>query len=191
MRISPRPTPIRSAALIGALVLLAGCDQTHDASAVAAPRHPTPSTSRASASKDKDGESGYYNGRVYSWSFPSGSSNNQNQLIVDCFHLGVDITSRTPSNVGRLYAVFLDGAHQHSCPDGTILHDHILSSVPGAPEYTTVWDLMEAWPGPNFDPGIMPITSEEALLAAVGAGQVVLIDDQLLLHAVVTGPAQP
>jgi len=72
-----------------------------------------------------------------------------------------------------------------------VQHDHILSAVPGAPGYSTLWDLWEAWPGPNFDPAIMPITSEAALLAAAAAQQVVLLDDQLPLHAVVIGPVRP
>ncbi len=183
----PRSTPLAYlAAFASGIVLVSACDQTRDPSGLV-----TPSARRFSAVAGTTGEVAYFDGQVYAWQFPSQSSNKQNELVFDCFHLGVDVTGRVAPHVNRLYAVFLPGANQHSCPDGTEVHDHILSAIPGSPGYSSVWDLMEVWPGPSFDPSIMPITSEQALLAAATAGQVVILDDQFPLHAVVTGPAQP
>lgn len=136
-------------------------------------------------------ETGYFNGQSYQFVFPSGTSNNQNELLADCFRLGPDLTTHPAGPSARLYAIFLPGASLHSCPDGSVVHDHLLSTVPGFPGYTGHWDLLEAWPGPNFIPGIVPITSEADLLAAASAGQVIIIDDQLPLLAVVKGPIAP
>ena len=153
-----------------------------------APSLIAPPTMRPAFTHSTDAtETGYFNGVVYSWQFPSQGSNDQNELIVECFHLGPD-NNWPNGKVGTLYAVFLPGANQHSCPDGTVVHDHILSAVPGTSGYSTKWDLKEAWPGPNFNPSIMPITSEAALLSAAQLGQVIILDDELILEAVVTGP---
>jgi hypothetical protein len=179
--------------VIGAVVAstLAACDQSPG------PLAPAAGTSFGASSKvpsldrtTSEIELGYLNGSLVSWQFPSGNSNNQNELVLpDCFRVGPDLTNHPATgHVGRLYAAFLPGATLHSCPDGSDLHDHILSGGPGA-ENTTLWDLIEAWPTATFDPAIMPIRSEAALLEAVAAKQVVLIDDQILLHAVVLGRA--
>jgi hypothetical protein len=100
------------------------------------------------------------------------------------------LAPRTSGSVGRLYAIFLPGATLHSCPDGSDLHDHLLSAVPGTPGYSAFWDLVEVWPDVNFVPSIMPITSVEALDDALAKHQVFLIDDEIILHAVVLGPAE-
>ena len=144
-------------------------------------------TLRLTQSTD-EGETGYFDGTIYKFQFPSQNSNNQNELIVDCFHLGSDINGHADGPRAILYAVFLPGSHMHSCPDGSVLHDHLLSAVPGSPGYATQWELMEVWPGNNFDPSIVPIKSTAALQSAVDLGQVIVLDDELVLHAVVTGP---
>lgn len=165
--------------------LLAGCGGSPRLTGPALPSHPSLQRSADAT------EVSYYNGLVYRWQFPSGGSSDQNELVLpDCFRAGPDFTQHTQfGQVARLYALFLPGATQHSCPDGSDLHDHVLSDVPGTPGYATLWDLIEAWPGPNFNPAIMPITSEDALLNAARLGQVIIIDDQIVLHAAVIGPA--
>jgi hypothetical protein len=167
---------------------LTACDQgPHPLTPAVGARLGSPGDASLARASDEI-EHGYINGSLVSWQFPSSYGNNQNELVLpDCFRVGPDLTDHPATgHVGRLYAAFLPGATLHSCPDGSDLHDHILSGGPGS-ENTTLWDLIEAWPTATFDPSIMPITSEAALLAAVAAGQVVLIDDQILLHAVVIG----
>lgn len=166
--------------LVGAAgLLLVGCDS---GPRVAAPTAVRPSLSRSAESE----EVAYADGKVVRWQFPSGSSNDQNELVIVCFRAGPDMTTHASVPRGRLYAVFLPGVTQHACPDGSVLHDHILSAVPSDPSYSTQWELWDVVPGPNFSPGIVPITSESALLAAATAGMVELIDDELVVHAVVT-----
>lgn len=167
--------------LIGAAVLLLACDGT---ARVVSPTSIRPSLG-VSAESD---EIAYADGQVFRWQFPSGTSSNQNELIIVCFRAGPDITEHANAPRGRLYAVFLPGVTQHACPDGSVLHDHILSAVPGDASYGTQWELWDVVPGPNFSPTIVPIMSESALLAAEKAGMVELIDDELVVHAVVTGP---
>ena len=136
------------------------------------------------------GENGaYFNGRLYKWTFPSSKGSDQRELVFGCFRVGVDMIDRAQPRA-RLYALFLPGATMHACPDGSDKHDHILSAVPGSPGYATQFGLLEVWPGPNFDPSIVPIKSEADLFAAEQAGQVVIIDDEVALHAVVGGPSK-
>jgi hypothetical protein len=172
--------------LVSGALLVAGC-QGSSPSSLPTSERPALLLSPAGSS----GELGYFDGKVYRWQFPSGVSNNQNELLLDCFRAGPDLSGHPSGALGRLYAVFLPGANQHSCPDGTVVHDHILSAVPGSPGYETRWELWEAVPGPEIGSATLPITSEAALLHAAQLGQVLLQDDQIVLLAVVTGPAVP
>jgi hypothetical protein len=80
------------------------------------------------------------------------------------------------------------GVTQHSCPDGTQAHDHVLSAVPGTPGYTGAWRLIIVIPGPNFDVNDMPYTSVAAVEAGVSAGKLMLQDPGIeLLAPVVEG----
>jgi len=135
-------------------------------------------------------EVGYFNGIVYRWQFPSAGSNNQNELVLpDCFRVGPDFTTRdVHAAVGVLYALFLPNSDQHACPDGGDLHDHVLSAVPGEPGGSTFWDLQEVIEGPNWTPAVGKLTSEAGIKAAAALGQVIIIDDEIILHAVVLGP---
>jgi hypothetical protein len=178
--------PTERLAVLGILMASAsivGCDR---ATSVASPVVGAVALARSTDNL----EHAYFDGRVVTWQFPSGSSSDQNELVLGCFRAGPDFNTHANGPRGRLYAVFLEGANQHSCPDGTDVHDHILSAIPGSPNYSTQWELLEVWPGPSFDPGIMPITSEAALLAAEKLGQVVIIDDEIVLHAVVVSDGQ-
>jgi hypothetical protein len=171
------------AILMGVAVSLVGCDS---GSRVLAPMSIRPSRDVSTEAE----ELAYADGKVFRWIFPSGSSNNQNELIIACFRAGPDMTEHANAPRGRLYAVFLPGVTQHACPDGSVLHDHILSAVPGDASYSTEWELWDVVPGPNFSPAIVPITSEASLLAAEQSGMVELIDDALVVHAAVIGPGR-
>jgi hypothetical protein len=118
------------------------------------------------------------------------ASDNQNELIVlGCFRAGPDFTDHAhDATSATLYALFLPGADQHACPDGTQAHDHIVSAVPGSPGYATLWNLKAVVPGPAFNQSIMPITSERALLNAEAFGQVVIMDTGVPLKGVIVGP---
>jgi hypothetical protein len=184
------PPTFSSACLVVGFALAGlGCAGGRDIAAPAV--RPTVGTSSLERSPDAT-EVGYFNGLVYRWQFPSGGSNDQRELVLpDCFRVGPDFTLHTDGGpVAVLYAIFLPGANQHSCPDGSDIHDHVLSAVPGTAGYATLWDLKEVWPGENFTPSIMPITSESALLQAEKLHQVMLIDDEILLKANVLGPGQ-
>lgn len=89
---------------------------------------------------------------------PSGNSSNPNQIItrlpngVPCFGIGPDMgsTSRR-SNVPIMYTLFVPGATQMSCPDGTtLLHDMVLTAVPGDPGYQPAVRIVRCIPGPNW-----------------------------------------
>lgn len=178
----PRFTIILATVILASTV--AACEGSHD---VNSPRIQSPSFDRAPDATEVT----YYNGAVYRFQFPSSGSNNQNELLIlDCnFRVGPDFTSHAHNeSTTTLYALFLPGAAQHACPDGTNVHDHILSAVPGSPGYSTLWGLKAVVPGPSFVQSIMPITSEPALLNAEALGQVVIVDTGLLLKAVVIGP---
>jgi hypothetical protein len=135
-------------------------------------------------------EVGYYNGEVYEFIMPSSNSSNPNQFVFTCYSLGPNFTDSPAEPTGTLYAILVEGATQGSCPDGSDKHDHILSTVPGEPGYTPVWNVKIVLAGPNFDPGIMPVTSEQALMAAVNAGQLFIVDPPtpIIFNAPVVGP---
>ena len=118
-------------------------------------------------------EFAYYNGQLYELRAPSADSNNSNQFTFGCFHLGPNFTDIPTGPTGTIYAIIAPGASLDSCPDGSLVHDHIISAVPGTPGYTAKWNLEVFVPGPAFDPAIMPVTSEQALMDALGAGQFV------------------
>jgi hypothetical protein len=162
---------------------LTACNRTDDVTSL---RIQPPSYQRSAEAT----EPVYYNGTVYRFQLPSSASNDQNELIVlGCFRAGPDFTDHAHNATSAtLYALFLPGADQHACPDGTQAHDHIVSAVPGAPGYATLWNLKAVVPGPAFDQSIMPITSERALLNAEALGQVVIIDTGVPLKGVIVGP---
>ena len=128
----------------------------------------------AASSKDVLIEPAYYEGAEVGLLVPSGSSANPHQVMSGCFRLG-------PAHQGQeataaLYALFVPGATQFSCPDGSRVHDHVITAAPGDPGYTGAWTVVLVTPGPNFDIGDMPYTSEAEVLAGVAAGELVLTD---------------
>jgi len=132
-------------------------------------------------------EDAYYNGRVVQFQLPSSASANPNQTIIGCYHAGPNITAASRPAPANLYALFVPGVTQHSCPDGSLAHDHVLSAVPGSPGYSAAWALIQVVPGPNFSVADMPYTSEAAVLAGAAAGKLVLIPTGITLLAPVVG----
>ncbi len=136
-------------------------------------------------------EFAYYNGHLYALHIPSESSNNSSQFTFSCFPLGPNLNDNPTGPTATIYAVIAEGASLDSCPDGSEMHDHILSAVPGTPGYSPVWELKVFIEGPNFDPSIMPVTSEQALMDALAAGQLVNIDfPPIIFMAPVVGLAE-
>ena len=119
-------------------------------------------------------EPAYYNGDELGLLVPSGSSNSPNQVASACFHLGPQHRGSEATNT--LYALFVPGATQFACPDGSRLHDHVITAAPGDPGYTGAWTVVRVDPGPNFDIANMPYTSEAEVLAGVAAGELVLTE---------------
>lgn len=132
-------------------------------------------------------EKAYYDGEVYTFIIPSSSSASPNQLFVGCLNLGPNMTDQATGPVNTFYALFLPGAHQEQCPDGSLRHDHVLTTVPGVPGYAPLWHVIAVTPTAQFDPNIMPITSAAGVQAAVAAGQVQLSDTGIIFRASVIG----
>jgi hypothetical protein len=133
-------------------------------------------------------EEAYYNGHVVRFQLPSSGSENTNDAVIGCYQAGPNLPGTSRPAPAKLYALFVPGVTQHSCPDGTQAHDHVLSAVPGTPDYTGAWTLIVVIPGPNFDVNDMPYTSVAAIAAGVSAGKLVLLDPGIeLLAPVVEG----
>lgn len=129
-------------------------------------------------------EPAYYDGEEVGLVVPSGSSNNPHQVISGCFRLGPAHTSREATSI--LYALFVPGATQFACPDGSRLHDHVITAAPGDRGYTGAWTVVRVTPGPNFDIAKMPYTDEAEVLAGVAAGELVLSETGFSFRAPVT-----
>ena len=132
-------------------------------------------------------EPSYYNGEVYLMAIPSAKSSNPNQAVFACFNLGPDMTDQQSGPYGTLYVILAPGATQVACPDGSLRHDHVLSSVPGVEGYSPSWQIILAVPGPAFDPAIIPVTSVAEVEAAVQAGQLQLVNTGVVFNAPVLG----
>ncbi len=132
----------------------------------------------------------YYDGQVVSVMMgPGGNSANPHQIPHPCFGLGPDFsgTSRA-ADVPLLYIVMVPGATQMSCPDGSGMHDMVLTAVPGDPGYNPVVQLVVCNPGPNFTAAAMPYTSASAVEAAINAGQLRCRTLQHIRFSQVVGP---
>lgn len=133
-------------------------------------------------------EPSYYEGRTVVIQIPSATSANPNQAHFACFALGPDLSrTKRSAPAPALYVILAPGATQVACPDGTLRHDHVLSVVPGSPDYTGAWTIVLAVPGPAFDASNMPYTSVAEVNAAVAASQVILVDTGITFVAPVVG----
>ncbi len=115
----------------------------------------------------------YYDGQTVTVMMgPGGNSANPHQIPHPCFGLGPDFsgTSRA-ADVPLLYIVMVPGATQMSCPDGSGMHDMVLTAAPGDAGYNAVIQLVVCRSGANFDAAAMPYTSDEAVEAGIAAGE--------------------
>ncbi|HWI03480.1 MAG TPA: hypothetical protein VNT52_06565 [Acidimicrobiales bacterium] len=79
-------------------------------------------------------------------------------------------TSRL-GDVPIMYTLFVPGATQMSCPDGTRMHDMVLTAVPGDPGYQPAVRIRGCGPGPNFSSADFPFTSAAEVEAGIAAEQ--------------------
>jgi hypothetical protein len=122
-------------------------------------------------------EPSYFEGSQVVIQIPGAKSENPNQAHFACFALGPDLArARRAASAPPLYVVLAPGATQVACPDGTLRHDHVLSTIPGQADYTAVWRIVLATPGTAFDASNMPYTSVAAVLAGEAADELVLTD---------------
>jgi hypothetical protein len=131
-------------------------------------------------------EDAFYNGQSVQFIQPAVFSADPNGGTFACFGLGPDLTRANRAAVTpTLYVILNDYATQDHC-DGdptAARHDHVLSTIPGQPDYTGSWTLLLAVPGPSFDPSDMPFTSVAAVQAGVAAGELVLVDPGVTMIA--------
>lgn len=117
----------------------------------------------------------YYNDTVVSFMMgPSGNSHNPNQVggSKTCFGLGPDVTDTSRrTDVPIMYTLFVPGANQMSCPNGDLMHDMVLTAVPGDPGYQPAVKVRACSPGPNFASADFPFTSAAEVEAGIAAGQ--------------------
>jgi hypothetical protein len=130
----------------------------------------------------------YYDGTVITVMMgPSGNSSNPNQAPSPCFGLGPDFSQTSRSaEVPAFYGLFLPGATQMSCPDGTRRHDMVVTAVPGDPDYNAAIELVNCFAGPSFNIADMPYTSAAAVQAGIAASELTCVaTGRILLSPVV------
>ena len=123
----------------------------------------------------------YYNDELYLAINPGGHSANPNQFTFGCFNLGPNLNGKPHVPSIPIYAVLWEGASQHSCPDGSFAHDHVATAIPGTPGFVPHWKVIFIIP--VSDTLQLPLTSAEAVEAAIAAGQVVVVDTGLIINA--------
>lgn len=129
----------------------------------------------------------YYDGATrFIMMGPSGNSENPNQVPSACFGVGPDFsqTSRSAS-VPIFYTLFVPGATQMACPNGTSKHDMVLTAVPGDPGYNAAVQAVRCLPGPSFSVADMPYTSAAEVEAGRAAGKLTCSPTRVLLSPVV------
>jgi hypothetical protein len=133
-------------------------------------------------------ETAYFEGETTAFIQPAATSSNPNQGVFACFNLGPDLaTNGRAAPSPPLYLILNPYATQDACPDGSLTHDHVLSTAPGHPGYSGSWTLILAVPGPNFAPSDMPFTSVAAVQAGVDSGELLLVTPGVELLAPVVG----
>lgn len=132
-----------------------------------------PTTALATHGKQPEVFPAYYEGEIRQVMMgPGGNSNNPNQASSPCWGLGPDFSqTERAAGVPLFYTLFVPGASQMMCPDGTRVHDMVLTAVPGDAGYNGAVQLVRCGPGPNFDIANMPYTSAQQVEAADAAGE--------------------
>lgn len=132
----------------------------------------------------------YYKGEVRTVMMgPGGNSENPNQAPSPCWGLGPDYSkSKRSAEVPLFYTLFVPGATQMSCPDGSRVHDMVLTAVPGDPGYNGAVQLVRCLPGRNFDIAKMPYSSAAAVEGGIAAHELNCTPIRILAAPVVDGP---
>lgn len=131
----------------------------------------------------------FYNGEVRQVMMgPGGNSSNPNQAPSPCWGLGPNFSkTKRAANVPLFYTLFVPGASQMMCPDGSRVHDMVLTAVPGDRGYNAAVRLVRCVPGPNFDIAKMPYTSAQEVEAAIAADELTCAPQAILAAPVVRG----
>lgn len=131
----------------------------------------------------------YYDGQVRQVMMgPSGNSNNPNQAPSPCWGLGPDFSqTKRAADVPLFYTLFVPGADQMMCPNGTLMHDMVLTAMPGDTGYNAAVRLVRCVPGPNFAIADMPYTSGQQVQAGIAAGELSCTWRGILAAPVVRG----
>ncbi len=132
-----------------------------------------PAVALATHGKQPEVFPAYYEGEIrHVMMGPGGNSNNPNQAPSPCWGLGPDFSkTKRAADVPLFYTLFVPGASQMMCPDGTRVHDMVLTAVPGDAGYNGAVRLVRCVRGPNFDIADMPYTSAQQVEAAIAAGE--------------------
>jgi hypothetical protein len=69
------------------------------------------------------------------------------------------------------YNLYVPGAHQMSCPNGTVMHDMVFTAAPGGAGHRALHQMMRCFPTLSFDTADMPIDSAAEVEAAIAAGK--------------------
>lgn len=117
---------------------------------------------------------------------PASNSENPNQAQAACYQIGPDFSGTSRSaDVPVLYALFVPGATQMSCANGTRVHDMVLTAVPGDEGYNAAVLLTRCVAGPNFSIADMPYDSAEEVEAGIAAGKLTCMPIRVALAPVV------
>jgi hypothetical protein len=117
---------------------------------------------------------------------PASNSQDPNQAHAACYPIGPDFSDTSRSaDVPVLYALFVPGATQMSCADGTRVHDMVLTAVPGDEGYNAAVLLTRCLAGPNFSLADMPYDSAGKVEAGIAAGELVCTPIRVALSPVV------
>lgn len=101
---------------------------------------------------------------------PASNSADPNQTRAGCYHVGPDFSGTSRSaDVPVMYALFVPGATQMSCADGTRVHDMVLTAVPGDAGYNAAVLVTRCLVGPNFSIADMPYESAAEVEAGIAA----------------------
>ena len=158
-----------------------------------------PATALATHGKQPEKFPAYHEGQVRQVMMgPSGNSHNPNQAPSPCWGLGPDFSqTKRSADVPLFYTLFVPGATQMGpCPPPTppgfnnLLHDMVLTAVPGDPGYNAAVQVVRCLPGPNFDGTDVPYTSAAEVEAAWAAGELSCAFGRVLAAPVVGGPSR-
>ncbi len=128
---------------------------------------------------------------------PSGNSSSPHQAPSPtygnppspCYGFGPDFSDRAGGvDASVYYNLRVPGTSQMMCPDGSRMHDMVLTKAPGDPGYTPFVRVVFCDRGPNFSVADMPMKSAAVVEAAIAAGKLVCQPPGAVYLAPVLGP---